>query len=265
MNFSEFIKNLIYGFRLDSEFASVLVDSYSLKLYQKAFTHVSFSVSNNYEVYEQLGDITLNKFLVWYFHERFPDFNNTFGVKIVARLRIKYGSKQFLSELAEKLGFWNWIRHNENLTSVGKKISLLEDVFESFIGVSEFILDHRFSPGVGYIVCRKILKRIFDPIPIDIHYNSLFDAKTRLKELFDLKKDTLGVLKYEYIRNEEGSKIEIFRVLNECRIFISSGVSTINKSEAEQKASEQALYILAEQGFCKDIPTEYKNLLVRMN
>ena len=265
MNFSEFIKNLIYGFRLDSEFSSVLVDSYSLRLYQKAFTHSSFSVSNNYEVYEQLGDITLNKFLVWYFHERFPDFNNTFGVKIVARLRIKYGSKQFLSELAEKLGFWEWIRHHENLNSVGKRLSLLEDVFESFIGVTEFILDHRYSSGVGYIVCRKILKNIFDPIPIDIHYNSLFDAKTRLKELFDLKKDTLGVLKYEYQRNEEGSKIDIFRVLEETRIFISSGISTINKSEAEQKASEQALYILAEQGFCKDIPNEYKNLLIRMH
>lgn len=267
--FSEFIRNLICSFGLDSKWEPVLLDSHSLKIYQKAFTHVSYSVSNNYDVYEQLGDITINKFLVCYFHERFPEFNSNFGVKVVARLRIKYGSKAFLSELSDKLGFGKWIRHNEQLSSIGKRLSMLEDVFEAFIGSTEYILDRKVSSGIGYIVCRKILKTIFDPIPIDIHYDSLFDAKTRLKELFDTKKDVLGVLQYDYIKNDEtqdkGCSINICRVSPEGhKVFISTASSNINKAEAEQKASVQALAVLSQQGYSKDIPDEYKQLLVKM-
>lgn len=270
-----FLSQLLENCRLDSwdEIKKILLDDSALELYQKAFTHVSFDPVNNYEVYEQLGDITVNKFLVWYFHNRFTTasgiglFNSTLGVKIVARLRIKYGSKQFLSDLADQLGFWDHIRISEAV-SYGKRMSILEDVFESFIGVTEYIIDHRVlssnqrqMPGLGYMCCYQILHHFFERIPIDLKYESLFDAKTRCKELFDLYKEDLGTICYEYEKQNNNSVVQVYRETPTERIFISSGISSINKSMAEQQASEEALIVLARQGFVREIPSEYKQLL----
>lgn len=259
--FSECITNLISECRLDSVYQQVLTDPLSLKLYQKAFTHVSFDPYNNYEVYEQLGDITVNKFLVWYFYQRFPSFHSTYGVKIVARLRIKYGSKQFLSSLAERLGFWKMIRVAE-MISQGKRMSILEDVFEAFIGVTEYIIDQRMHLGLGYLCCYKILKSWLDVVPVDISYEQLFDAKTRLKELFDINKDSLGTMTYEYEKQSTGqSRVQIFRTNHQEKIFIAAGQSMINKAQAEQDASEEALRVLARQGYIRETPIEYRKLV----
>jgi dsRNA-specific ribonuclease len=242
-------------------YGQVLTDPLSLQLYQKAFTHVSFDPYNNYEVYEQLGDITVNKFLVWYFYQRFPSFHSTYGVKIVARLRIKYGSKQFLSSLAERLGFWSVIRVAEAI-SPGKRMSILEDVFEAFIGVTEYIIDQRMHLGLGYMCCYKILKSWMDITPVDISYEQLFDAKTRLKELFDVNKDTLGSMVYEYEKQLTGqSVVNIYRTIAREKIFIASGQSLINKAQAEQEASEEALRVLARQGYTREVPLEYRKLV----
>lgn len=251
-----------------------MLDESSLELYQKAFTHVSYDSVNNYEVYEQLGDITVNKFLVWYFHTRFTTatgiglFNSALGVKVVARLRIKYGSKQFLSELADRLGFWDYIRMGEGV-STGKRMSILEDVFEAFIGVTEYIIDRRFKvessvTGMGYMCCYQILQSFFDAIPIDLSYEQLFDAKTRCKELFDLFKDDLGTMIYEYEKQSQNSLVKIYRQTLTEKIFICSATSPINKAMAEQQASEEALIVLGRQGFNKEIPFEYRQLLSQL-
>lgn len=234
-----------------------------MKLYQKAFTHSSYDSVNNYEVYEQLGDITVNKFLVWYFHSRFSNqLNSPFGVKIVARLRIKYGSKQFLSELADSLGFWEHILilDKSNDITQGKRMSILEDVFEAFIGVTEYIIDQRLHPGLGYISSYRILESIFNELPIDLSYEHLFDAKTRLKELFDTYREQLGNVHYEYKKLPNMvSVVQIYHGTN--KNFICSASSPINKSIAEQIASEKALQVLAQRGFVKEIPIEYKTLI----
>lgn len=260
--FETFIRNLISYSRLDSKYISMITDYHGMRFFTTAFTHVSSNSHKNYEVFEQLGDITLNKFLVWYFHTRFANFNSTFGVKIVARLRIKYGSKQFLAELADKLGFWKWIKISESV-SYGKKLSILEDVFEAFIGATESIIDQRISMGLGYVSTYNILKKLFDDIPIDISYEQLFDAKTRLKELFDVNKDTLGTICYDFEKDHKTgfSNVSIFRTVNGEKIYITSGSSEVNKPTAEQIASENALEILSGQGYQRNIPQEYKNIL----
>ena len=263
--FKNFIKNLISSTRLDSKYINVLTDESSIQLYKKAFTHFSYNSVDNYEVFEQLGDITLNKFLVWYFHKRFPMLNNTFGIKIVARLRIKYGSKQFLSELADKYDFWNNIFITEVISN-GKRMNVLEDVFESFIGVTEYIIDSRIYHGLGYICCYNILKNIFDKIYIDISYESLFDSKTRLKELFDCYKEKIGVLHFEYSKESELNSyvVKIYKIIKNDKILLCEEKSTISKSDAEQKASEKSLIILNNEGFSKNVPDEYKNILLKI-
>ena len=61
------------------------------------------------QIKKQMGDLTINKFIVNYSYKRFPQLKCTEGVKVVARLRINYGSRQSFSEIAEKLGIWNYI------------------------------------------------------------------------------------------------------------------------------------------------------------
>lgn len=270
MTFAQFIRALLIPTGLQAAHLDRLVDPLSLPLYEKAFTHVSADPVNNYEVYEQLGDITVNKFLVWYFHQRFSIgdtglFNSPFGVKVIARLRIKYGSKQYLAELAERLHFWPHIRVTEAMTQ-GKRMSLLEDVLESFIGVTEYLIDQRIHTGLGYRSCYTLLQAWFDPLPIDISYEQLFDAKTRLKELFDVNRDTLGTVGYEYVKLPSGqSEVQIYRTSPQHeRIVLSTATSEVNKAVAEQLASEEALTALAKQGFVRDIPVEYKRVLTQL-
>jgi len=265
-SFASFIANLISSSALDSHHRSILTDPLSLDIYRKAFTHMSYDAHNHYEVYEQLGDITVNKFLVWYFHYRLARiggmFHSTLGVKIVARLRIKYGSKQHLADIADGLGFWDHIRLTETV-SQGKRMSILEDVFEAFIGATEYLIDTRITVGLGYVACYRILKNLFDPMLIDISYEQLFDAKTRLKELFDLHRESLGALQYEYEKLANGqSKVQVLRVApDQERHLLSAAIHPINKALAEQQASEDALGALARQGFVREIPTEYRLML----
>jgi dsRNA-specific ribonuclease len=267
-DFRSFIANLIAPCGLDSHQLELLLDPLSLELYTKAFTHVSYDAHNHYEVYEQLGDITVNKFLVWYFHHRLAQhgtlFHSTLGVKVVARLRIKYGSKQQLSELADRLGFWTHIRITENV-SQGKRLSILEDVFEAFVGVTEYLVDSRLMVGLGYIICYRILQSFFDPMTIDISYEQLFDAKTRLKELFDVYRDQLGSLHYEYEKQSHTGHawVQIARTPpgTQNKVVICAATHPINKALAEQQASEDALGVLSRQGYTRDIPLEYRQML----
>lgn len=73
--------------------------------YGNAFTATTANKVDNYERFEQIGDVTANKFIVWYAYRRFPQLDCTDGVKVVARLRINYGAKQFFAPLGEQLDF----------------------------------------------------------------------------------------------------------------------------------------------------------------
>lgn len=183
--------------------------------YGFAFTHKSIDEINNYENYEFKGDSTANNCLVWYFARRFPELNNTENVKTLARLKINYGSKKIFYSLGEKLGMWDFITagteqritktkkkignrletiENVNIVNIKqtKKKSLLEDSFEAFIGVTQTLLDEHVKNGAGYKICYNIISKLYDDLEISLDHDSLYDAKTRLKELFDKHCDKFG-------------------------------------------------------------------------
>ena len=120
-DFKELIFNLLKEAKLKMHYINMLVDDDSLAVYSKAFTSDTADINDNYEVFEQLGDISANKFIVWYMHRRFPKLMCSQGVKVVARLRINYGAKQSFSSIAENLGFWNFITASEEERSRCKK------------------------------------------------------------------------------------------------------------------------------------------------
>lgn len=260
-DFKDTIINVISKGNMKDKYKQWLLSPESLLIFNDVFTSNTANVLKNYEVYEQLGDITVNKFIVWYMYKRFPQLNCAQGVKIVARLRINYCSKQSFAQIAESLGFWPFITASEEERSHNKK-PLLEDTLEAFFGAVEFIIDKHTLTGVGYAVAFDILESIFNNLYISLKYEDLYDAKTRLKELFDFCGDKLGSIKYEDERNIE-DKVTVSSVYQTTpqnnRIKIGEGVASL-KADAQQKAASKAIGFLKSKGFYKPVPEIYNSL-----
>lgn len=272
--FKRFITSLLKKGKIKDKYIELLTQEKNMEIYSSAFTSELVDELNNYQVYEQLGDLTGNKFIVWYIYKRFPQLKCAEGVKVAARLRINYGSKNSFCSIAENYGFWDFISATNDLRQRKKK-SLLEDVFEAFIGATETILDSQTSVGVGYACVYRILSSIFDEIPISLKYEDLYDAKTRLKELFDIHSEKLGPLRYEERREDLLSHSMIYRldgakyetrpdgtvntnsiVTKYKKILIGQGKAAL-KADAEQVASSMALQTLSSQGYIKYAPSIY--------
>ena len=232
---------------------------------QKAFTSRNVDAVNNYEVYEQLGDVSVNRFVVRYMYTRFPQLRTAEGVKVVARLRINYVSKDTLFQISERLGFWPCIRATEDELATKKK-HLLEDVFEAFIGVTEELTDREIGYGCGNIVVCNIMKSIFDEIPMSLKYSDLYDAKTRLKETIDFNKDKCAKLVYSNSRTpEQGGRVTssvaciVSHINKRSPIFLGRGTGNIIK-DAEQRAAQAAIDYLMDIGISKPVPSFYHDL-----
>lgn len=247
-DFNNFIKGVLVRAQINPKYMQVLTNK--MDIYQQAFTAASFDPHNNYEILELLGDSSANKFLVWYFFRRFPQLNCPNGVKVIARLKINYASKVSFSNISSKLGFWPYIRASDDQKAQDRK-SLLEDVLEAFLGATELILDDFFQVGVGFAIINQILTPLFDDIPISLKHEDLYDAKTRLKELFDINRDKLGTLLYTPDPSVSG-QILVFRVMNNNKILLGKGSGRL-KSAQEQSASKQALELLEKEGFTRKV------------
>lgn len=257
--FTNLIRNILskHGL-LKKEYVDLITDRKGMNTYYQAFTSPRTS-PNNYEFYEILGDATLNKSIVWYLSRRFPQLNCPNQVKVIARLKINLVSRNVFSEFAAKLGFTPFINASPEELQVRKKI-LLEDIFEAFFGVTESLIDSKIKMGAGYQIVYNIIKSLFDEIDISLKYEDLFDAKTRLKELFDTFSNVLGELKYYANKNSDSNiifTVSVYRISPEGqKIRLSTAIG--EKVEAEQEASKIALAFLNSQGYVKKMPPEYE-------
>jgi dsRNA-specific ribonuclease len=255
IKFKRLVESLLKKGDVSDSYIDILTCKESMEIYSAAFTSEQIDENNNYQVYEQLGDLTGNKFIVCYIYKRFPQLKCAEGVKVAARLRINLGSKNSFASIAEKFGFWEFISAPNELRQRKKK-PLLEDVFEAFLGATETILDDCIRIGAGYACVYKLLESIFDEIPISLNYEDLYDAKTRLKELFDIFSDKLGELRYEEKRDELLVTCSIYREEKKAKILIGQGTASL-KPDAEQAASTNALKNMAAIGYIKHVPNIY--------
>lgn len=268
IEFRNKIREVLRRGNFKQKYVDLITDEQGMKLFSKAFTHQSADPDNNYEFLETLGDQTANKSIVWYLARRFPQINCADGKAILSRLKIVYVSKSKFSEFSSKLGFWNFVVADEE-TKANKKKPTLEDVFESFLGATETLIDDRIKMGAGYLICYNIIKSIFDEIDISLRYEDLYDAKTRLKETFDFFKNN-GIGDFEYLseRNEQLVTAVVERIVNGVvdkkmkqvvggtRSLLGRGTAAL-KQDAEQVAAAQALKRLKELGFYKPVPEKY--------
>ncbi len=242
------IESLMWRAQINPKYMQVLTDR--MDVYKQAFTAASADNKKNYEIMELLGDASANKFLAWYFFRRFPQLNCPTGVKVIARLKINYASKASFAKISESLGFWPHIKASEDHKAQDKK-SLLEDVFEAFLGATEMILDDFFQVGAGYAIVNQLLTSIFDDMYISLQYEDLYDAKTRLKELFDVNQSVLGKLKYTP-DPDVANQILVFREKDGVKTLMGRG-SGRTKAAQEQAASKEALDALAIQGYTRKV------------
>lgn len=259
-SFSKFIVEILHLSSLNEKWIQKCTKSKYFYLFYNAVTSKSVDPECNYEFFEQLGDASINKFIVQYMYQRYPHLKVSWGVNVVARLKIKYGSKGQLYQMADELLFWRFIRASDDERNKRKK-SLLEDVFEALMGCIEFVLDTLVSLekkekcfGFGYFYVFEILTTIFDKIDIPFAYEKLVDSKTRLKELFDENRSILSLLTYDDYRCRE-TGLYISKAKNG-DVVVGVGSSTLKK-DAQEKASEQALKLLARRGFVKSVPLQY--------
>ena len=261
INFKNVIINVLKIGNIQKSIIKYLTNDKNLEEYSKCFTSKFADSVNNYEMYELVGDSIAGAIIKTYMLERFPQLNCCDGVKVVARLLIKYGSKESFFPISESLSFWNFITAPTELRFCKKK-SLLEDVFEAFIGCTVTLLDqwssniqkktnsNYYKKGVGFGVSYRILSKLFDKINISLKYNDLFDSKTRLKELFDIHSKSLGKLLYENNKVEIRSNNTINRTIysSHCSIYCiplqESSFAAKIENQYEKLTKEQLIRLL---------------------
>ena len=166
--------------------------------YMCAFTPETVDPQANYEFFEILGDASLNKSVTWYFQDRFPQLRCAGGVRYLARLKINTIAKDQLARWTCALGLAPFVRWGSGSASPPSpayplgthQMSVLEDVFEAMLGVTELRVDSLAGTrGPGYAAVYSLMAKLLDPTPFELTYEALWDPKTRLKELFDAQPD----------------------------------------------------------------------------
>lgn len=265
-SFKNFIIKLLKRSKLKNKYIELLISNENFQTYCNAFTHISIDNDRNYEYLEILGDVTCNKCIVWYIKDRFPQLQNSDGVKVIARLRINLVSKKNFANIAESLGFSNFISCEQEIKEQKGK-SLLEDVFEAFFGATEILIDSIIGQGSGYGICYRILKSILDELNISLRYEDLYDPITRLKETFDFFRQQTpgrqckliwGNMLWENIKTEKGQIVHLYqfdKTTNRKKLLITTDAPLLD--EAKQLAASKYLKILNENGFKRPIPDYY--------
>jgi dsRNA-specific ribonuclease len=263
INFEKMLRKILEKSKLKNDYINQILKN-GMPLYSQAFTHPTADENNNYEPLEFLGDSIVNCVIVWYLSRRFPQLNCQDGVKILARLKINLVSKKVFASFGNELGFWKYVSADMETRDTKMK-KTLEDVFEAFFGATQKLIDSEIRMGVGYSICYNIIENLFGNMHISLKYEDLYDPKTRLKEVFDFFKDTIGQIKYENERIDRIQHVNVFRLFTDERgkkqkILLGKGSAAL-KPDAVQKAASRALEKLNKDGiFIKEIPEIYKKL-----
>ena len=241
--FKNMIVNILKKGSTRDKIVSLLTEPNNMSIYHRVFTNSSIDKNYNYEFFEFIGDEVVNKSIVWYIPRKFEKLRGNKGANIIPRLRILLGSKEKLSKLAYDLGMWNFISATVEVRSTKMK-NLLEDVFESFFGATEYILDTQIQDGTGFEICYSIISSILDETPISLRYEDIFDPKTRLLQFFEKPEHKE---KYGYVKFDPKFKGKIVLYLPDKSQEILSNIS-FSKGDIEQQASQEAINKLQLKG-----------------
>lgn len=299
LSFEEFITSLIRRGRVNDEHIAMFLTPENIANARIAFTHSSYDPEKNYEMYEYFGDPIINEFVPWYIHHRFPRIKS---IKWLTRIKHNLISKRYLAQLARAQGLERFIRFGDSLTTKKGKpfllkdaidflrtkpiseitghqaaftyLSLLEDAMEAFFGwLVMTIEDSGKSHGVAIQICHNILRSFFDAEDISIKYDDVFDAVSRLKELYESKSRgyrwpndkayVITTIKQDYATGmvvDDRFKVDVFgwpkgdkKVTDENKVKLATEIG-FDKDDAKQKAASKALQVLAKTYHIQETP-----------
>lgn len=254
-SFKNLLVTILKRGKVNDSIIDKILDEEGLKLCEIAFTHPSVDNDINYEYLEFLGDGVINTAIVWYISKRFPQLKGSKGVKILARLKINLISKKSFSKCAQNLNLWDYISCSETIRNTCKK-KVMEDVFEALFGAITYLMDTKIFQSSGYAVVYAIVSNLFDEMNISLKYEDLFDARTRIKELFDFYKD-IGELKYETRKDNAVFFTEAYLIKPDgTKIFLGNGNAN-TKGDSIHNASHYAINTLKTMGYDKKINEDY--------
>lgn len=199
-----------------------------IELYRRAFTHKSalkkYDLDSSNETLEFMGDSVLGFVITRFLFDRFEKNQEGF----LTRARTKLVCGKTLSDIALKLGLYNWILMDDKGMRNGwnKNPNILEDVLEALIGA--IYLD------LGMVHAKKFILKIFqDPNIVNINYilrrdNNYKDALMRWCQAN--KKD---LPEYVVDASDKTRFRVVVYIMGERHAF---GVGS-TKKEAEQKAA----------------------------
>lgn len=191
--FKTFIRGLLKIGGLKEANLKSYTDVQSMKDFRMAFTHKSYSSDFNYELYEFLGDLTLNWCVGNYIHDKYPDIIN---VDWLTRMKHALVSKKYLGMMAEKAGFFEFIVYGEEIREElegdpdmkqnQNYKDMMEDTVEAFLGALKQVSDRKKRIGVSIALAYNIVSYFLDGLDIRPYdYTKYYDPISRLKEVYD--------------------------------------------------------------------------------
>jgi len=192
--FKTFIQGLLKLGGLKSDHIESFTDEKSMNAFRQAFIHKSYSSEFNYELFEYLGDLSLNLSIVNYIRDYYRDIIN---IDWLSHMKLYFISKKLLGLIAERHGFFEHILYSKDVEKRLKKEKnmkeselykdMMEDTVEAFLGALEKVSEEKKKYFGTYVdIARNIIYSYMDQIEIDPDdYYLYYDETSRLKEIFD--------------------------------------------------------------------------------
>jgi len=253
-----FLDNLLTPIIPDLDTRYLYLSAPMMVIWARAFTHETFSPSDNYEDLEFRGDAVLKGVFPKYLMKRLPYLHKG----EYTELNVAYMSKIMQAQLSRSLGFPEFIR----LTGIDKAILNIEtDVFESFFGaldtVSDMIVD-----GFGFTNVYNMIVHIFSDVEID-ESKGRGSAKTQVIQMF-VRFDLPKPIEYTDELDKYNIVFTVSLTPQHIQFLHSYGVTIHDliigvgqaptKADASFKAYTEALNTLAEHGITTEWAEEAK-------
>lgn len=221
-DFAEFINKILSLAGIGPENRRKMTSENNLAKFRVAFTHktVQSGDDNNYELYELLGDSLVNAAILRYISFIRPDITD---VETLTRIKHYIQSRAFLSLLSLRNGYFEHVvlgeefaksildgverrtRRQDREQSVMSETTrqkiielgegaleenkvfskLMTDLYEAMCGViSSLVEEETKIPGMGYIPVYELTSNFLSRSNIELTYENIVDAVTRLKETY---------------------------------------------------------------------------------
>lgn len=194
------------------------------------------------EQIEFVGDSLLGCIIALYLHERYPDQDEGF----LTRLRTRLVNNKQLGELAQKIGFHNWIilsRHVEEVCNGRRNLRILGSMLEAWVGAIYLDIAEKNS-GLAFQRLKHWLINLFE---------THVDFAALISEDNNFKDQLLKYYQSTYHQPPRYKEVSIEGPLHD-RTFTMGVLSpdgeviavatARNKKVAEQEASRRALIVL---------------------